>query len=101
VPLRAQNKAALAPSTGRIAKKKVKGFRMKKNGARPRPLHVPLRRAERTHALTLVPACTPHICAPTNKHTVMVKGIKIVNADTKNEALQRLKADQAMAMLEG
>jgi hypothetical protein len=31
----------------------------------------------------------------------MVKGIKIINADTKNEALQRLKADQAMAMLEG
>jgi hypothetical protein len=33
---RAQTKSMLAPSTGRIAKKKAKGFRMKKNGARPR-----------------------------------------------------------------
>ena len=30
----------------------------------------------------------------------MVKGIKIKNADTKSEALQRLKAEQAMAMME-
>ena len=31
---------------------------------------------------------------------VTVKGIKIVNADTKNEALQRLKAEQALTLME-
>ena len=30
----------------------------------------------------------------------MVKGIKIVDSDTKNEALQRLRAEQARSLMD-
>jgi hypothetical protein len=42
----------------------------------------------------------PHALTRARALTVTVKGIKIVNAETKHEVLQRLKAEQAMSLME-
>jgi hypothetical protein len=54
-PAPPQVKATLAPALGRISKKKAKGFRIKKNGARP----AAARSHATLHALTLAPLATP------------------------------------------
>jgi hypothetical protein len=94
----AQAKAALAPASGRVVKKPNKGFRIKKNGARSAPRLLLSARtrtatAHLVHSSRLRRALTHAL-----RHAVMVKGVMIKDADSKNKALKRLKAEQAMAM---
>ena len=79
----------LAVHSGAVAKKKNKGFRMKKNGA------FTARQPERWWGIVL--RCTH---APV---AVTVKGVKITDSDSKKEAqarLQALKAEQALELME-
>ena len=95
-----QVKATLAPALGRVSKKKVKGYRIKKNGAPAARLVLRSRLQTEPEPLRCV-RCFSRTGAHCSRHAaVTVKGIKIVNADTKNEALQRLKAEQAMELME-
>jgi hypothetical protein len=81
-----------------VSKKKAKGYRIKKNGAPAARLVLCSRLpTERSRCIACLASCARGSCS---RHAaVTVKGIKIVNADTKNEALQRLKAEQALELM--
>ncbi len=59
-------------------------------------------RAAHAHVLGLICDVRPSLTLAPAHHgaAVMVKGIKIVDADTKSEALKRLRAEQALSLMD-
>ena len=62
------------------------------------------RTAQRSHSIAsqsvACVACVSLALTLRPRVAVTVKGIKIVDSETKNEALRRLKAEQALSLME-